>query len=116
MSLLDKAKSIVVQSRRPTWFDKLPANQRAEIIELVEAYVRGDLGAGWHVSALAEKVLIPNGINTSPDRLRAFVREYEKNPDAFRANTESAAEGREGGHGSEVERRRQPKGTSKRKP
>ena len=89
-SLLDKAKSAVVPTKNPCFFDKLSASDKAEITELVDAYLAGNLPNIPCVRDLHRKVLAPNGFTFSMRQFTDWVAKYAQ------AQSLRASEEREG--------------------
>lgn len=104
-SLLDKAKSAVVPTKNPCFFDKLSASDKAEITELVDAYLAGNLPNIPCVRDLHRKVLAPNGFTFSMRQFTDWVAKYAQ-AQSLRASEKCTTTGRESGAGNQVRKQR----------
>lgn len=111
-SLLEKAHKVEVIVGHGSFFNKLPEADRAEIKELVDAYLAGKLTGEWNARQLYRLVLKPNGYTFSMRQFTDWVSKYGEN--ASTANDSSATKGRESGAGSKVGKRRQHPRTAER--
>lgn len=96
-SLLAQAKSVTIGKRTPPcWYDKLDANTRAQVDELLAAFLSGELkqttGQDWTVIDINRLILKPNGIEISDSSFRKWIAKH--GTDAASASRESTAKRR----------------------
>lgn len=96
-TLLAQAKSVTLGKKHiPSWFDKLDYATKAQVIELIDTYLSGELarqtGQNWTATDICKLVLEPNGINISTSSFRKWIAKYAK--DAATASAKSATKRR----------------------
>lgn len=93
-TLLAQAKQATLSKRTTLdWFDKLDDSMRAQVKELMDSFLSGELSAStgqdWTAKDVNQLVLKPNGIEISDSSFRKWIAKYGK--DAATASRESTA-------------------------
>ena len=79
-SLLDAIRATRPQTgRRPSWIDKVPPDQRAQLEELKAAFLAGEIGGEWTPRAILFEIVKPAGIDVpvNVDTFRHWLCGYK---------------------------------------
>lgn len=85
-NLLELAKAQRPSSRYKGFMEKLSLDDQQQIIELVDAYLAGELEGEWSVSGLHRRILVPNGYKFSSSTFRKWVSEYVERKEASKSS------------------------------
>lgn len=89
-NLLELAKAQRPSSRYKGFMEKLSLDDQQQIIELVDAYLAGELEGEWSVSGLHRRILVPNGYKFSSSTFRKWVYEYAERKEASKSGEASS--------------------------
>lgn len=96
-SLLAQTKSVTIGKRTTlSWYDKLDDSTRAQVDELLAAFLSGELkqttGQDWTATDINQLILKPNGIEISDSSFRKWIAKH--GTDTVSASRESTAKRR----------------------